>query len=242
MCSFIRLIPLVTLALLPAFPSSAQITADPSGHWVGTIQAPGMEVAVEIDLIKNSKGALAGTFSQPSERIQGLPLTTVTAEGRSVRLVLKPGTGGGTFSGSLSADNTAMTGDFTTDEGGYMLAFSLTRRGEAKIAAAPKSPPIDKTLEGAWQGPLDVAGKPMRLVVTMVNHADGTATGTVVSPDGSGVEIPIAMTQQAASVRLDAPSIGASFAGVLDAAAGEVTGAWTQGAGSLPLTLRRVAK
>jgi hypothetical protein len=232
-----RLLPIVALALSPVSSLLAQDAIDPSGHWEGTIQAPDMELAIEIDLAKNSKGELAGTFTQPAQHIKGLPLSTVTIEGRSVRLVLRPGSGGGIFNGTLSADNNSMAGDFVASEGGYSLSFSLTRKGEAKIAPPPKSAPIDEELEGTWHGTLDVGGKPMRLVISMANQPDGTATGTVVSPDGSGVEIPIAMTQKASSVTIDVPSVGASFAGSLNGT--ELSGTWTQGPWSLPLTLRR---
>jgi hypothetical protein len=79
----------------------------------------------------------------------------------------------------------------------------------------------------------------MRLVVKMANQPDGTATGTIVSPDGSGVEIPIAMTEKGSNVTVDVTSVGASFVAVLNAAATELVGTWTQGTATLPLTLRR---
>jgi hypothetical protein len=79
----------------------------------------------------------------------------------------------------------------------------------------------------------------MRIVVTMANQADGTSTGTIVSPDGSGVEIPIAMTEKGESLRIDVVSVGASFVGTLSSAGTEIAGTWTQGPSSLPLTLRR---
>jgi hypothetical protein len=232
-----QLLPIVAIMLLPASFAPAQAASDPSGHWEGTIQVPDMELPIEIDLAKNDKGALVGTFTQPGQGIKGLPLSIVAVKGRSVRLVLRPGSGGGTFNATLSEDNTSMAGDFVANEGGYTLSFSLTRNGDARIAPAPKSAPIDEELEGTWHGTLDVGGKQMRLVVTMSNQADGTATGTVFSPDGSGVEIPIAMTQKASSVTIDVPSVGASFAGTLNGT--ELSGTWTQGPSSLPLTLRR---
>ena len=79
----------------------------------------------------------------------------------------------------------------------------------------------------------------MRIVLKMANQPDGTATGTVVSADGSGVEIPIAMTQKAASLTIDVDSVGASFVGALNGAGTELAGTWTQGQASLPLTFRR---
>ena len=96
---------------------------------------------------------------------------------------------------------------------------------------------------GHWEGAIQMQpnmddGGQMRLIVKMANQPDGTATGTIVSPDGSGVEIQIAMTQRGSNVTVAVASVGASFAGVLSAAGTELVGTWTQGSSSMPLTLR----
>lgn len=192
-------------------------------------------------LAKNSKGQLTGTFAQLADGIKALPLTSVTVEGRAVRLLLKSGTGGGAFEGTVSADGKSMSGDFTAAEG-YTLPFTFTRTGDAQIMAVPKGGPIAKELEGRWNGALDVDGKQLRLVVKMSNLPDATSAGTVLSVDGSGVEVPIAITQKGSTVMIDVPSVGASFAVVLNAAATELAGTWTQGASTLPLTLKRATQ
>ena len=116
--------------------------------------------------------------------------------------------------------------------------MNLSRTGDARIVPAPKSAPIAKELEGTWNGTLDVNGVQMRLVVKMANQPDGTAAGTVVSPDGSGVEIPIGMTQKGSSLTIEVPSIGASYVGVLNPAGMELAGTWTQQGTAFPLTLK----
>jgi len=232
----IRLLITAALLVVPASSLRAGTAVDPSGHWEGTIQAPNMQVRVEIDLAKNGKGELAGTFGEPAQGVKGLPLSTVTVEGESVRFVVKGGPDPATFQGKLSADGASMSGDVA--QAGYSIPFTLTRTGDARIAPVPKNAPIGKELEGSWNGALDLDGKPMRLVLKMSNQPDGTASGTIVSPDGSGVEVPIAITQKASSVTIDVVSVGASFAGVLNAAGTELVGTWTQGTSSLPLTFR----
>jgi hypothetical protein len=231
---------IAALLLLPASSLPAQPAVDPSGHWEGSIQIqPNMEMKVEMDVAKNAKGELAGTFGQPAQGVKGLPLSMVAVEGRSVRVVVKGGPEAATFQGTLSADGKSMAGD--VNQAGRAVPFSLTRTGDARIAAAPKSPPIGKELEGTWNGTLDVNGAQMRLVVKMANQPDGTATGTIVSPDGSGMEIPIAMTQKASNVTVDVASVGASFVGVLNGPGTELTGTWTQGSTALPITFRHAA-
>jgi hypothetical protein len=197
---------------------------------------PDMEVKVEIDLTKKSTGEFAGTFGQPAQQVKGIPLSTIAVEGRSVRFVVKGGPEAATFRGTLSPDGKSISGNAA--QGGYSVPFALTRSGDARIAAAPKNAPIGKELEGTWNGTLDVNGVQMRLIMKMANQPDGTAVGTVASPDGSGVEIPIAMTQNAAKVTVDVPSVGASFAGVLNAPGTEMAGTWTQQGSAMPVTFR----
>ena len=237
---FTRIPLLAALLLSPATWLQAQTAADPSGHWEGTLQVPNMEMKVEIDLARNAKGQFAGTFGQPSQGVKGLPLSSVAVETRTVRFVVKGGPEEAAFAGTLSGDGTSITGQVT--QSGIAMPLNLTRTGDAKIAPAPKSAAIGKELEGTWRGALDVNGGRMRLIVKMANQPDGTAAGTIVSPDGSGVEIPIAMTQKASSVTIEVPSVGASFTGVLNAAGTELTGTWTQASSTLPLTLTLATK
>jgi len=86
-----------------------------------------------------------------------------------------------------------------------------------------------------------VQGKTIRLVLTMTNHADGTATGTILSVDSGGMEIPIAVTQKTVNVTIEVAAVGGSFTGVLHAAT-ELVGTWTQGPATLPLTFTRAGK
>jgi len=239
MRAFTRMLLVPSLLLAAATSLPAQTGVDPSGHWKGTIHAPNMNVVIGIDLSTNTEGQLTGTFAQPSEGIKGLPLSEVTVKGRSIRLLLKPGSGGGTFDGTVSADGKSIAGDFIMAEGGYAVPFTLTRTGAASIAPSPKSPPIAKELEGSWNGTLDAGGRQLRVVVKMANQPDGTAMGTILSVDGTGVEIPIAIAQKGSEISLDVATVGASYAGVLNAAATEIAGTWTQRGAALSLTLHR---
>ena len=220
-------------------PASAP-AADPSGHWEGTVDVPGMPIAIEVDLTKNAAGALSGTFGQPAQSVRGLPLTTVTADGRTVTFVLKAGPEHSTFKGTLSEDGKTMEG--TLDQAGRTMTFKVSRTGDAKVMAAPKSAPIAKELEGTWDGTIDAGARQMRVILKMANQADGTATGSIASPDGSGLEIPIGMTVKDKTLTVDVPSIGGSFVGTLNAEGTQLAGTWTQAAGSAPLVFKKAAK
>lgn len=233
----IRMIPLTALLLVSPVSNSAQTAVDPSGHWEGTIQTPETAMNVEVDLTKNSKGVLSGTFGQPGQAVKGLPLSSVDVAGRTVRFVLKANAQLSTFEGEVSEDGKTMAGKVT--QAGGAVPFSLTRTGDARIAAPPKNTAIGKELAGIWNGTLDLKERQMRVVLTLTNQADGTATGTIMSPDGTGVEIPVAITHKGTNVVINVPSVGITFTGALKPDASELIGTWTQGDVSLPLTFRR---
>jgi len=103
MGSLARSVIVSSLLLAPAASLSGQRAADPSGHWEATLKLPNnTSMDIEIDLTKNDKGEWAGTFGQPAQSVKGLPLSTVTADGRSVKFVLKGGPEATTFDGTLS--------------------------------------------------------------------------------------------------------------------------------------------
>src|SRR5687768_14995650 len=76
---------------------------NPSGHWEGTIRAPGRVVTIEVDLMRQANGELLGAFSNPSQSVKSFPLANVAADGATVRFELKATSGGGVFVGTLAA-------------------------------------------------------------------------------------------------------------------------------------------
>jgi hypothetical protein len=216
----------------------AQATADPSGHWEGAIHAPFGEVNIEVDLAKNGAGAFVGTYGNLNDNLKGFPLANIAIEGRSVRMELKAN-GGGTFEGTLSAGAKSIPGTFITAEGGFSVAFDLTRTGDAKMELAPKSPPIGKQLEGTWNGTMEVDGTQRRYVLTMLNQPDGASTGNIVDVN-DGLKIPVSNIKQKAS-DLTFDAVGGSYSGTLDPEGVRLAGTYRQGALALPLVFQRAA-
>ena len=228
--------PLLLAALLlgsaPAL--GAQTAVDPSGHWEGSIQIPDRELIVEVDLARNARGELSGTIGTPAEHVSDIPLRTVAVDGRSVSFNARRDQ---PFTGTLSADGKSISGDATLS--GYDLPFSLSRKGDARIVAPPRSAPIGKELEGTWNGAIDANGTSFRFVLALANQPDGTAAARLISLDEGELEVPLAITQQASSVTL--VGVLGSFAGALNTDGTELVGTLTEGAATLPLTLRRAA-
>ena len=226
---------LLVVCLLLVTPAASAQAVDPSGHWEGTITLPGGSgMTFQMDLSKNAKGDVIGTYSRPDEKLYGLPLTRVTLDGKAIAFVL---TGNTTFQGVLFADGKTISGDVTAPIGS--APFSMTRTGEAVFAPVPKNAPVARELEGTWNGTLSLPSDSLRLVLRLANQADGTASATIVSVDRGGLELTLGMTQKASTLTLNSPVIGGDFFTGALSGAGELTGTFTQGPVTAPLTFVR---
>lgn len=235
----------LVLAVLLAAPhaSAAQATqtaqpaaaVDPAGHWEGAITLPDFDMKVEIDLAK-AAGSWKGTIGIPQQNVKGFPLGDITVAGNSVSWAMKGVPGEPRMKGTISADGKSIAGDFS--QGGGSMPFKLSRTGDAKFEALPKSTPITKELEGSWEGTLDVQGKLLRLLFKLATQPDGTGSAVVVSLDQGNVELPAgAVIQNGTQVRVLVPVVVGTFEGELKG--GELTGTWSQGPNKWPLTLKR---
>ena len=127
-------------------------------------------------------------------------------------------------------------------EAGKGASFQLTRTGEATLVKTEKSTPVAKELEGTWEGALETGGPTLHLVLKLANGPDGAAAGTLTSVDQGGAVIPIAtIAQKGSNLKLELPTIGASYAGEINKEGTAIAGQWTQGPAALPLTFRRPA-
>lgn len=107
MQGFVRVMSIAMLLFAPGRLAGAAPDADPSGHWEGTVQAPGKPVTIEVDLAHKLRGELIGTLGNPAEGEKGLPLAKVVVAGREVSFAItvrgKHGSrvpGGGRVTGS----------------------------------------------------------------------------------------------------------------------------------------------
>jgi hypothetical protein len=209
-----------------------QGAAPPSGHWVGTIEGPG--IGVELDLGRQGEG-WRGTISIPVQGTKGIPLADLAVKDKSVEFALKGAPGDPRYKGELSADGKTITGTFS--QGGGSLPLNLAWQGEPQFAAVQKNPAVSKTLLGTWEGALDVQGKTLRLALTLTNGADG-AVGKLVSVDQNNFEMPVTtIAEEKSRLKLTVDMVSGGFDGEIKG--DEIAGTWTQGGGSLPLVLKR---
>jgi hypothetical protein len=222
-------------AMMAAFCLCGTLMAQ-AGHWEGTVQTPGGDLAIEIDLAQ-SGGGWIGTISIPAQNTKGLALIDVQVKDNVVTFGIKA-PGDPRIRGTVAKDGGTMGAELT--QSGMNMAFSLKRTGEAKIEKPVQNPSLSTDLEGTWEGTLDAGGRTLRLRFVLSNQA-GAGTGAIVSLDQGNVEIPIAkISRTDAKVTMDVPVVGGGFVGELKD--GKLSGQWSQGGGSLPLTLTKAAK
>jgi len=206
-------------------------TIDPTGHWKGTIEIPNNSMDFEMDIARGGRGELIGTVTAGADRVT-LPMLKVTLEGSSIVFY---GRTDQQFRAELLPSGKALSG--TASLNGYSLPFSMGRTGDATIEPSPTSPAVSKQLEGAWVGTLSAGEKKVRLSLTIANQADGTALAHSVSVDEGGLTIPTVVSQNGRSVKIETRGVITSFVATLNEAGTELSGTWTQGATSLPLTM-----
>jgi len=224
-------------ALLPV----AWVGAEPApvgGHWEGAIHAPVEDVVVAVDLALDESGKLAGTFSNPGQKLNGFPLWSASVNGEVVKLELKMADPGvRTFDGKLSADGQKITCQFVIDV--HAVPFTLTRNGEARIAPPPRSAAIDAELTGSWSASMTVGAQSLPLKLTLTNHADKTATGAWAA--GGAPATPVAIATQGSTLTLTSPVVPATFTGTLSADGTQIVGSLHEGAAPRPVVFTRVA-
>ena len=226
----------VILALLVLCVPVAAQTVDPSGHWEGTVEAPGLSVPLQVDLARNPDGTITAAITLPVEKVAGLPIK-VTMDGRTLKLQARSDQA---VVGTLSEDGTSIVAEFQM--GQFALPFTLTRTGPARLVPPVRLAAISRQLEGKWEGLVTINSTEMSLVFSVTNHADNTATASVINVSQGGLEIPVtSITEMGSEVNVELKMIGVSFTGTLNADATELAGTFTQGERRAPLTLRRAA-
>jgi hypothetical protein len=226
------------LLVVCARPATAQSNADPLGRWLGSIQAPFGEVSIELNFVRTAQGALAGTFDNPKQGV-ALPLAGITIDGNTMTFELRATAGGGTFTGALSSDGKAISGNFKT--GDVLVPFIVARSGEARAGILPVNAPIAKAFEGTWAATLVADGNAIPVVLTLANETNQTATGTLVNAT-SGLELPLTMKQEGEMLSLTHAAVGPKFfSGKVNAEGNALVGTFTQGAVTIPLTFARTA-
>lgn len=122
-----------TLLILLTFAASAfAANTTPAGRWEGSVNLPTGKLDVTIDLVQKDQ-QWSGAISIPAQNARDLPLTAITMEGTAVSFQIAGVPGTPSFSGTLAADGTKISGDFT--QAGKTFPFQLHRAEKMNYAA-----------------------------------------------------------------------------------------------------------
>jgi hypothetical protein len=184
---------------------------DPSGHWEGAIELPGMELGIRVDLERGA-GGWTGTIDVPAQGLRGFELGGVEVEGRAVSFAMPGIPGDPAFAGLFAESSDAISGEFTQNE--QEFPFSL-KRAEKPLerGATPEKGVPGEGFAGIWQGSLRVGGFELRLLLRLRETA-GELTGEMDSLDQGTTGIPVTRAVAVGrTLHLEAGSIDGVFKG-----------------------------
>lgn len=212
----------------------------PEGHWVGELALPSGPLQIAVHFARGGGAAWTGTIDVPAQGTRQLELKVVVAAQR-IRFSNPDIPGDPTYTGTLSDDGDRITGSFR--QGNATLAFFLQRTTEAVAKAGPiVAAGIPGTgLIGHWLGVLKPnANLAQRIELDVRNVNPDQLDVTLISLDQQNRRMPASsLRQQGATIRLELARPVASFAGRMNADGSELSGTWTQGRRTTPLTFKR---
>src|SRR5260370_39912668 len=148
-------------ALLLASVTVGRTEESESGRWEGSVQIPGRELTLVVDLAQDSHGSWIGSIIIPGLDIKGALLTEIAVKDSSASFAIKTARGlQATFKGNLNADG-ALAGNFV--EAGNTAPFVLKKTGPAQVEVPPRSTAISKELEGEWKGEYELFRSPRKV-------------------------------------------------------------------------------
>src|SRR5262245_8511495 len=89
---------------------AAQTELNPSAHWEGFIHMPNQDLAMTLDLARDSSGAWIGSLSFPKTTTIDVPISNVSVEGAAVKFVVPGLEGNARFEGKLDPENGKLQG------------------------------------------------------------------------------------------------------------------------------------
>ena len=208
------------------------------GIWQGTLETGGTKLGVIFKVTKSPDDTFAATLDVPDQGATGVPVDAVTVKDATVRFELK--SLGGVYEGMINKEGTAITGNWT--QGGMTVPLTLNRGDKAPVASIrPQEPTIQtQGLQGIWQGTLEAGGTKLGVIFKVTKSPDDTFAATLDVPDQGATGVPVdAVTVKDATVRFELKSLGAVYEGMINKEGTAITGNWTQGGMTAPLTLNR---
>ncbi len=212
-----------------------------AGRWEGTVQIPGRQLTLIVDLAAESGGGgWQGSITIPGLGLKGAPLSDITSSGSDIIFSMKAALadqriGPAKFNGHFIGDG-KLAGDFV--QAGNTAPFAVEKTGPPQVEIPPRSTPIAKEIEGEWKGGYELLGYPRKVTIKLQNRGPEGATAEFVIVGRKENKLPVdRVVQQGEFVTVDSHETGLSFEG--RARKDEIQGTIFQGPLEIPVTLRR---
>jgi hypothetical protein len=230
---------LIVLCFPVSFCAGAESAA---GRWEGSIQIPGREFPVIVDLDQSGNN-WTGSIIMPGLDVKGAPLVDLSVAGAAISFAIKGALGServgpAKFQGTLS-DGEKWSGKFL--QGGNTAPFVLQKTGPPQVELPRQSSAISKELEGEWKGDYEMNGYPRHVTLTLKNHESGPATAELVIVGKRTNNAPVELVvEEGGLLTLESPDSGITYEGRLEKEeAGAIKGTFTLGPFERPLLLKR---
>jgi hypothetical protein len=215
----------ILLLCLPALSGAAVKT--PEGRWEGTLQIPGRELRLVVDLAQDGAGAWTGSIIIPGLRIKGAPLSNLVVTDTNLSfdigdLLRSPAYGPAAFKAHLSAGD-GMAGEMS--QGGNVAPFLLKRVAPPQVELPPRSTAVKREIEDRWTGDYELGGYPRHVTITLENHADAGATARFVIVGKRTYDLPVNLVIEEGNwLRIESQSSHVAFEGRLIGDGGGIRG------------------
>lgn len=211
-----------------------------AGHWIGQLDLPTGPLEFRVEFSSAEANAWTGLLTIPAQGVRDFKLN-VRVESTRVTFAMAGVPGDPTYSGTLAPGGATLAGQFT--QGSAAFPFQLKRTTAEAARAEPVIPAgiPGQGLAGNWLGILKPTPNLMLRLALEAKNADPRQLDVVlVSIDQQGARMPASSLQEANGVvRLEFARPVATFEGKFNADGSELSGEWTQGQRTTPLTFKR---
>jgi hypothetical protein len=216
-------------------------TRDIRGFWLAHIESPGGSYRVSLKIGRAPDGTFGALLDLLDHGAKDMTASSVVWSNSVVKCEWQLSKN--VFEGKLEASGNRLVGTWKQGDRSSPVSFERLDQPASPLPSGlsytpDKDAPGD--IRGYWKGTLRVQGGKLRLVFKIAKTAQGALSGSLVSVDQGGGDLPMTggtITNQ--TVKLEWRAINGVFKGALNKAGNVIDGVWEQGGGSLPLKVER---
>jgi hypothetical protein len=215
-----------------------------AGRWEGSVQIPGRDLKLIVDLAQESGKSWIGSIIIPGLDVKGAQLVDLKVKGSDLAFAIKGALGNeragqAEIKTRLTADG-HLAGDFV--QGGNTAPFVLEKIGPSQVELPPSSTAVSKELEGEWKGDYELMGYTRHVTMKFANRTVDGATVEFVIVGKKTNNVPVSLlTQEGDFLSVKSDEFGITYEGHFRKEAGEIKGTIIHGPFEQPLVMRRTA-